>query len=317
MKIKVGIVGYGNLGKAVEEELLRNPKYKLVAIFSRRTVKSHRNTLVEPFDNYILYKNKIDIMLLCGSSKDDILSQAPMFAQYFDTINTFDTHAKIQHLTQTLNNVCKKSNTRAISCCGWDPGLFSVIRGLLFAISKEKPITFWGKGISMGHSDALRSIDGVIDAVEFTIPLAEAKKNAMLGKHINDTHLHLRDCYVYTDKDQNKIAEQIKNIPNYFKGEQTRISFVSGLNLIKLKKNLSHKGYIVSNFLTGKHKNKISFSVSMQSNPLFTARILVTYISAITKLKENNASGSFTPLDIPVSFLFSNTTYENLLNTIC
>ncbi len=317
MKIRLGIVGYGNLGKAVEQEILRNNNFKLVAIFSRRSIKSVSSTPVEPFENYILYKNKIDIMLLCGGSKSDIEEQAPIIAEYFDTINTFDTHAKIKTLHKTLDEITKKSNTRAIMCCGWDPGVFSVIRGLFLAISQKLPYTFWGKGVSMGHSDALRNVDGVIDAVQFTIPNPEAVSLAKKDFDISNIPHHFRDCYVYTDKNQEKIESEIKNIPNYFKGQPTKVIFISGLGVLKLKNKQSHKGMVITSFKSQNHLSKMTFSVSMQSNPAFTARIMATYISAIINLKQENKCGAFTPLDIPISYLFLGSNKENLLTNIC
>lgn len=317
MKIKIGIIGYGNLGKALEEEILKNHKFKLIAIFSRRNIKSTYNSVVEPFENYIQYKNKIDIMLLCGSSKSDIFYQSQIISKHFDTINTFDTHSKIKSLHHALDDICKKSKTRSIICCGWDPGIFSVFRGLCLALSKENPITFWGKGISMGHSDAIRSVDGVIDGIEFTIPNKEIVQAALSGKNVDKTAMHIRDCYVVANSSHNKISYNIKNIPNYFMGQTTNVTFVSGEKLLKLKRNLSHKGYVISAFKIGKHKNKITLNVSMQSNPAFTARIMATYITAILNLKQKKESGAFSPLDIPISYLFAKSDNENLLSTIC
>ncbi len=317
MKTRIGIVGYGNLGKAAEQEILKNHQLKLVAIFSRRNIKSKFNTIIEPIENYTQYKNKIDIILLCGSSKSDIFEQSNIFANHFDTINTFDTHQKIKDLQSSVNKVCKTSNTRCIMCCGWDPGLFSVIRGLFLAISNNKPLTFWGKGISMGHSDAIRTVNNVIDGVEFTIPNNEAKKLALAGKNIENLNLHYRDCYVLAEKNHNKIIKDIKNIPNYFKGQPTNITFVSDEKLLKLKNNLSHKGSVISAFDISGHKNKLSMSVEMHSNPAFTARIMITYINAIINLKKDKKSGAFTPLDIPITYLFKSGNNENLLSTIC
>ena len=317
MRIRVGIVGYGNLGKAVEREVLKNHKFKLVAIFSKRNILSSYGSLIEPTSNYVLYKNKIDIMLLCGSSKTDIFEQAPIIGELFDTINTFDTHAKIKDLQIILDKVGKTSNTRNIICCGWDPGIFSIIRGLFLAISHEKPTTFWGKGISMGHSDAIRTVEGVIDSVEFTIPNKEVKKLALQGKCIAGRTLHFRDCYVLANKNHSRIEKSIKNIPNYFKGQPTKVSFVQSEKLLKLKNNLSHKGCVVSTFLIENNKNKLTFNASMHSNPAFTARVMITYANAIINLKNKNESGAFTPLDIPISYLFTGANNENLLTTIC
>ena len=176
MKLNIGIVGYGNLGKSVEQVILSKNEYNLVAIFSRRSIKSNYNSLVEPIENMANYKSSIDIMILCGGSKNDLSSQTLETLRYYDCINAFDTHSKIYSELTKLNRFAKKSNHRLIMCTGWDPGVFSVIRAYLYAFSKQKPVTFWGTGISMGHSDALRQVAGVKDAVQFTIPNQNAIK---------------------------------------------------------------------------------------------------------------------------------------------
>lgn len=306
MKINVGIVGYGNLGKAVEEVLLSSKKYNLVAIFSRRMVTSKYNTTIEKYENYVNYINKIDTMFLCGGSKSDLEIQTPEILSYFDCINTFDTHQKIITEFKKLDKLAKNNNHRLIMSCGWDPGLFSVIRGYFKAIGENESITFWGKGISMGHSDAIRRIDGVLDAIEFTIPNSEAVKLARQNKLTNDIPLHFRDCYVVTNgNDNNKIENEIKNIPNYFLGQKTTVNFVTNNKLNELKKKISHKGEIIENFvLYNGLKFKMNFLVNMDSNPYFTAKIMIAYEITLRKLRLKNISGTFTPLDIPVSYLF-------------
>ena len=317
-KINVGIVGYGNLGKAVEHELLKNSNYNLVAIFSRRLIKSNFNTLVEPYENHINYIGKIDIILLCGGSISDLEIQTPEIAKYFDTINTFDTHAKIKSQLNILNKLTSKHKTRAIISCGWDPGIFSIIRGIMFAVSKTEPITFWGKGISMGHSDALRRVDGVVDGVQFTIPNKDSIRLAKKGLLDDGTPLHTRDCYVVCNKNKEKqIEQQIKEIPNYFFGQPTNVSFVSTKHLAKLKHKMQHKGEIISFFKTAKNNNcSMKFVAKMQSNPYFTAKIMISYLNAIINLKNLGISGAFTPLDLPISFLF-NSAQKDKLFALC
>ena len=312
MKINIGIVGYGNLGKAVEHEVLKNPKFKLVAIFSRRTVKSKFDTLIEPFDNYVLYKNKIDVMMLCGSSIYDLEEQTTTLAKHFNVINTFDIHQKIKTEQQKLDEICKNNKTISILSCGWDPGIFSIVRTLFFAISKTEPLTFWGKGISMGHSDAIRHVFGVDDGIQLTVPNKQAIKLAKQGKLSNNTHKHFRECFIVShDTNKPKIENTIKNIPNYFKNQPTSVSFVNQQTLNKMKKNLSHKGEIISYFNnTHKHFHIMNFSVKMNSNPYFTAKIMLAYTKAIINLKNKQQHGCFTPLDIPISWLF----FENEKN---
>ena len=319
MKINIGIVGYGNLGKAVERNLLTSKDFNLVAIFSRRLIKSNFNTPVESYENFVNYKNKIDIMLLCGGSKSDLEIQTPEISKYFDTINTFDNHSKISSEYKKLNKLAKSSNRRIIICSGWDPGIFSMIRGLFLAISKQESYTFWGKGISMGHSDAIRQVHNVDDGIQFTIPNKDAIKLARNGKLDNNTSRHFRECFVCADKKhQTKIESTIKNIPNYFKGQPTKVNFVSAEKVMKLKSNMSHKGFIINSFKTAAgSKCKMEFSVSMKSNPEFTSRIVIAYTRAVINLKNKNVSGAFTSLNIPISYLFKQEEQSRLFDTIC
>lgn len=317
-QINVGIVGYGNLGKSVEKILINNKNFKLVAIFSRRNITSPFNTKVENYKNFINYKNKIEVMLLCGGSKNDLEVQTPELIEHFDVINTFDTHKKIPTELKKLNLLAKNNNKRAIICCGWDPGIFSIIRGLFVSLS-NKATTFWGKGLSMGHSDAIRQIVGVKDAIQFTIPNKKALKLAFTNKLTKSIPMHFRECYVVADKNNRaRIEKEIKEIPNYFKGQPTKVNFVSQNTLNKLKQNTSHKGQIISSFITQNNTQaNLSFSVDMQSNPDFTATIVVSYIKAIFNFKQNNVSGAFTPLDVPISYLFFESEKQNLIELYC
>lgn len=319
MKTNVGIVGYGNLGKAVEKCVLSNKDLNLVAIFSRRLITSNCSSLVEPYEKYKCYAGKIDVMLLCGGSKSDLEVQTPEILEYFDCINTFDTHARLKSEYDRLGKIAKKSGHRLIMACGWDPGLFSVIRALNYAVSGSDSITFWGKGISMGHSDAIRRVEGVIDAVQFTVPIKEAVSLAKKGKLPENMPLHQRECYVVAEKkDEARIEDEIKNIPNYFLGQPTNVHFVSQAELIKLKSKMFHKGEIINAFRTV-HKSRcgIEFKVSMQSNPNFTASIVCAYINAIINLKEQGSVGAFTCLDIPPSFLFLGKKKDSLISHLC
>ena len=315
MKINVGIVGYGNLGKAVEKIVLSSKKFNLVAIFSRRIVVSKFNTPVENYENFLNYKSKIDVMLLCGSSKTDLESQTTDILKYFDCINTFDTHSKIPFELERFDYIGKNYNHRLIMSCGWDPGSFSVIRAIFKSLGENDPVTFWGKGISLGHSDAIRKVEGVLDAVQITIPNKEAIKLANGGNLTDNISTHFRECYVYTNqKDTTKIENDIKNIPNYFKGQPTTVNFVSKKELEKLKSKPFHKGKIIQYYkFSNGSKFKMNFSVSMDSNPDFTAKIMVSYITALENLIIENKFGAFTALDIPVSYLFSKSDREKLL----
>lgn len=319
MKINIGIVGYGNLGKAVEKCIVSNPKFKLKAIFSRRLIKSKLGTKVESYADFKAYKNKIDIMILCGGSKNDLIYQTPEILEYFDVINSFDTHSKIVKEYKKLNEIAKKSKHRAIICAGWDPGIFSIIRGLLLSISNKTPYTFWGKGLSMGHSDAIRQVKNVEDGVQFTIPIEESISKAKNNTLSKGDFLHRRECFVSANKKHYKqIENDIKNIPNYFKGQPTNVNFVSLKKVMKLKSNLSHKGFIFDTFNTKNGtKARLQFEVYMKSNPDFTANIMVSYITAVINLKNKNESGAFSPIEIPISYLFDETDLIKILSEIC
>lgn len=320
MKINIGIVGYGNLGKAIEQVIISRNDCNLVAIFSRRLVKSKFNTPTESYENISSYKDKIDIMLLCGGSFCDIEKQTTDVLLNFDCINSFDNHKKILQELKRLNKLGISSKHRLIMACGWDPGVFSNIRAMCYAISNEKPIVFWGKGISMGHSEALRKIPNVVDAVEFTIPNESAVKLARKGKLNGTECLHLRDCYVVADKKkcQQKIESNIREIPDYFKGQPTVVNFVPQEKILKLKQKLSHKGEIISKFKTI-HGSSCSmvFRLKLKSNADFTATVMASYINAIMNLRTQGRAGAFTPLDIPTIDLFKKESREKIIESLC
>lgn len=319
MKINIGIVGYGNLGKAIEQVIISRNDCNLVAIFSRRLVKSKFNTLIESYENISSYKNKIDIMLLCGGSFNDLEKQTTDVLLNFDCINSFDNHKKLLFELKRLDRLAKNTNHRLIMSCGWDPGIFSNFRAMCYALSLEKPIVFWGKGISMGHSDAIRKAKDVQDGIEFTIPNPIALKQARSGKFFGNEYLHLRDCYVVADKhNQKKVDRTIRQIPDYFKGQVTQVNFVSSEKMLELKHKLSHKGEIISRFKTI-HGSKcyLNFKLKLESNPDFTATVMACYINAIINLKAQGKCGAFTPLDIPMIDLFKLNSREKVIDTLC
>ena len=318
-KINVGIVGYGNLGKSVEKCVISSKNLNLIAIFSRREVISPLGTKVESYYNFKNYVGRIDVMLLCGGSKSDLEIQTPEIARHFDVINTFDTHARIPAQFRQLDKIAKAHHRRVIMSCGWDPGLFSVIRGLFYAIGKNDPITFWGRGISMGHSDAIRCVKGVKDGVQFTIPNGKAMRLAKSGELPKNIPLHFRECFVCCDpSDEKRIEKDIKSIPNYFKCQPTTVDFVDQKSVAKLKKKMSHKGQVIESFKTASGtKCNLNFSVSMASNPDFTASIMCAYVTAITNMKKAGQVGAFTNLDIPVSYLFGEDEKKKLIEHFC
>ena len=319
MCINIGIIGYGNLGKALEQVILAKNDYKLIAIFSRREVKSRFNTKIESYENISLYKGKIDVMLLCGGSSNDIEGQTRNTLLNFDCINSFDNHKKITSELKELDSLAKDSNHRLIMSCGWDPGMFSNIRANLYAISGTNPYVFWGKGISMGHSEAIRKIINVKDAVQFTIPNEDAVKLAKQSRLTGCEALHTRECFVVADKEyRDKIEKQIKQIPNYFKGQPTSVNFITQEKLFKLRSKMSHQGEIISKFKTIHGSNcYVDFKLKMDSNPNLTATIMASYINAIINLKSENKSGAFTPLDIPTIYLFKPESRIKITQMLC
>lgn len=319
MKINIGIIGYGNLGKAVEQTILSRNDCNLVAIFSRRTIKSKFNTIVDSLENLAQYVGKIDIMLLCGGSFGDLEKQTTDAILNFDCINTFDNHKKIVSELDRLNILARQSKHILIMSSGWDPGIFSCVRAMCYSLSKTKPDVFWGKGISMGHSEAIRKTDHVYDGLEFTIPNTLAMKLAKQGKLNENECFHFRQCYVVADKKFHKtITERILNIPDYFKGQPTKIDFISQSELINLRSKLSHKGEIISKFETV-HGSKclIDFKLKMDSNPNLTATIMSSFIDAVINLREKNYFGAFSPLDIPAIFLFKKGMRKKIIETLC
>ncbi len=299
--MKYGICGYGNLGKAVERKILKSGVGdEIVGIFSRREgVESVFGSKVFKFDEANNFKGKIDAMLMCGGSQEDLVWQTPEMLKTFDVVDTFDTHKKIVQHRQKLDAVARANSHTAIYSCGWDPGIFSVIRVLAKNIFDTPPQTFWGKGVSQGHSEALRNIRGVADAVEFTIPnkeiLQQVKNN--LGAIVDDNEKHERHCFVALDgtRQKEEIVEEIRQTEDYFKGQRVSVEFCSTDKLKSLKENMHHKGTI----FCGDADANMNFRLTMRSNPDFTARIMLAYSCALPKLE----SGAYSPLDVPLGMI--------------
>lgn len=288
----VAILGYGNLGKAVEIELLKEQNICLVGIFSRRkNPSSPFGCAIYDRKDLINFVHKVDVLVLCTGSQSSIESDVCQYAQHFCTINTFDNHAKIPQLFEKLNAICIKNQTLSILSCGWDPGLFSCYRATCWQILQTMPTCFWGKGISLGHSQAVRNISGVVDAVSYTLPNKIARYRAKKG--LQSKNLHFRKVYVESaDPKLNKqIKQKIKNMPHYFAGQKVKIKFICGEKLRSLKK-FFHKGEVIAS----DNENRMSFMVSMDSNPAFTAKIILTYLRVFQKLKNKYKFGAYTPL---------------------
>lgn len=305
--MRIGIVGYGNLGKAVEKLAMENKNIKIIGIFSRRKIQS----FAPSFDitDAPKFKGKIDVMFMCGGSEKDLMTQTPLFAKNFNTIDTFDTHALTQKHFNHVNKICKENKTSSIVCAGWDPGLFSVLR-VLFGSFFENVNCFFGKGISLGHTNVLKRICGVDDAMQLTIPNKKNIKKAKQGKEITKNN-HIRKCFIVTQKNPSQIKKKILSTPNYFKGEKIIIKFVSEKTL-KKHLNFSHKGQIICTNKT----SSLFLKLSMDSNPLFTAKIMFAYATALEKIANAKVFQAFTPLQIPVSWL-EKTTITEIIKKFC
>ena len=293
MKTNVAILGYGNLGKALEELILLESNICLVGIFSRRNnVSSKFNTPVYKRKQLLQFKGKIDLLILCGGSQNDIINDAQYYSKHFNTINTFDTHELIPKLFNKLNNIAKQSNHVAILSAGWDPGLFSVTK-VTFSSILNKPCTcFWGKGVSMGHSQAVKNLEHVTDAISITIPNKNAKNSLLKNQQIK-APLHSRKVYVVSKHNSlNKnIKNKIVNMPHYFKNQKVSVRFVSAEKLNKLK-TLNHMGEVICTT----PNNLLYLKIKMNNNAMLTAKIILSYTRVIKTLIKKYDSGAYTPL---------------------
>ena len=296
-KIKIGIVGYGGLGHAVEQEAKNRGDVKLVTIFSRREVESPFGTAVLKPEKISEFKNKIDVLILCGGSQNDMLIDAPRYLKEFNIINTFDTHKLVPREYEKLNKIAVANEKTGLICAGWDPGLFSVLRALLAPISDDTPACFYGKGISLGHSQAVKRINCVKDAISFTFPDKNALKNAKSGvKGVKSASI--RKVFVVANGNYDAITDQILNMPNYFKGEKTEVTFVSEKELARLK-TAAHCGEIVSGKKEAGYKHFFNFKLKTTSNARLTAKIVLAYAAVFDRLEKRFGNRVITPLHIP------------------
>ena len=313
--MKIGILGYGNLGRGVEYAVKENSDMELVAVFTRRnpeTVKIQtENVPVVSANNAENWRDKIDVMILCGGSATDLPEQTPEFAEMFNVVDSFDTHAKIPEHFAKVDAAAKNSNHVAIISVGWDPGLFSLARAYGNAILPNgKDYTFWGKGVSQGHSDAVRRIKGVKNAKQYTIPIDAALNAVRSGKNpeLTTRQKHLRECFVVLEEgaDAAEIERQIKTMPNYFADYDTTVNFISEEEFNKNHGGLAHGGFVIRSGSTGenkKHNHIIEYSLKLDSNPEFTTSVLVAYARAAFRLYNEKIFGCKTVLDIPPAYL--------------
>lgn len=313
MSIRIGIFGYGNLGRGVELAIAQNPDMETVAIFTRRdpgTVKTQLNTPVYHADKALEMTDKIDVMILCGGSSTDLPKQTPYLAQYFNVIDSFDTHAKIPEHLKNVDEAAKKAGKLAVISVGWDPGMFSLARAYSGAILPEgKDYTFWGKGVSQGHSDAIRRVEGVADGKQYTVPVESALEAVRKGENpeLTTAQKHTRVCYVVAKEgaDKAKIEKTIKEMPNYFADYETTVHFISQEELDRDHGGIPHGGKVIRSGVTGNGENKhvIEYSLKLDSNPEFTASVLVAYARAAHRLHAEGVTGGKTVLDIPPIYL--------------
>ncbi len=327
MKIKIGIAGYGNLGKGVECAIKNNPDMELVALFTRRnpdSITTKTNIPIFSIEDAKTMQDKIDVLILCGGSANDLPEQTPEFAQYFNVIDSFDTHAKIPEHFEKVNKASQKSGKISIISVGWDPGMFSLNRLISQAILPNgKDYTFWGKGISQGHSDAIRRIKGVKDARQYTIPVEEALNKVRNGENpeLSTRQKHIRECFVVAEEnaDLSKIEQEIKSMPNYFADYDTIVHFITKEELEKNHAGIPHGGIVFRCGLTGfddENKHIIEYKLKLDSNPEFTASILVAYARAAYRLNKEGMSGCKTVFDIAPSYIHPNSAEEQRKNLL-
>lgn len=309
-RIRVGIVGYGNLGRGVELAIAQNPDMQLDAIFTRRDPASiSTNTQAYSIEEAEKFVNDIDVMILCGGSATDLPEQGPQFAKMFNVVDSFDTHARIPEYFEAVNQSAEKAGKVAVISTGWDPGLFSMNRLLFEAILPEgNTYTFWGKGVSQGHSDAIRRVEGVKHGVQYTIPVEAAVQSVRNGENpeLTTRQKHLRECFVVAEEgaDQAKIRDEIVNMPNYFADYDTIVHFITEEELKQNHSAMPHGGIVLRSGKTGVNSTQImEFGLNLGSNPEFTSSVLVAYARAAYKLSKEGQKGAKTVYDIPLGHL--------------
>ena len=316
--MKIGILGYGNLGKGVECAIKQNADCELVAVFTRRdpsTVKLLTEGVpVVKIDDILSYKDKIDVLIICGGSATDLPKQTPEYAKYFNVIDSFDTHAKIPEHFAAVDQNAKASKKTALISAGWDPGMFSLARLYANAILPNgNDYTFWGKGVSQGHSDAIRRISGVKNAKQYTIPVESALAAVRGGENpeLTTRQKHTRECFVVledgaTEADKARVEKEIKEMPNYFADYDTTVNFISEEELLRDHSGIPHGGFVFRTGKTGwnnEFDNVIEYSLKLDSNPAFTSSVIVAYARAVCRMNKEGMSGCKTVFDVPPAYL--------------
>ena len=310
--INVGIVGYGNLGKGVQIAISKTNDMTLVGIFTRRNPNDLVPVISAPVysvEKLNDFTESIDVLLLCGGSATDLPQNTAKYLERFNTVDSFDTHAKIPQYFDSLDAVAKNHGKLCAISIGWDPGLFSIMRQLFGAVLPDgNDYTFWGKGVSQGHSDAIRRINGVKNAIQYTIPKEGALNSVRKGENpiLSTGDKHLRECYVALEDGADKewVENQIKTMPNYFADYQTIVNFVSEQEVLRMQQKLSHGGLVIrSGKTSNENADVIEFSLKLDSNPEFTGSVLVAYARAVSRLAKEGKVGALTVFDIPLKYL--------------
>lgn len=315
MAIRIGILGYGNLARGVECAVNYAEDMNLVAVFTRRDPEKVKvNTAgvkVLKIDELVSMKDEIDVLVICGGSATDLPTQTPEYAKYFNVIDSFDTHARIPEHFENVNKSATEGGKVAVISTGWDPGMFSLNRLYANAILPNgSDYTFWGKGVSQGHSDAVRRIEGVKDARQYTVPVPDALEAVRSGQspELTTRQKHTREVFVVAEEgaDKDKIEKEIKTMPNYFSDYDTTVTFISEDEMKKNHSELPHGGHVIRSGYTGKnkeHKHVIEYSLTLDSNPEFTGSVLTAYARAAYKMNAEGATGCKTVFDIAPSYL--------------
>ncbi len=313
--IKIGILGYGNLGRGVECAIRQNPDMELAVVFTRRDPKNVKiltgTARVRPVSEAEQWKDRIDVLILCGGSATDLPEQTPKYAKLFHVVDSFDTHARIPEHFAAVDASAKGVEKTAVISVGWDPGMFSLNRMYANAILPEgADYTFWGKGVSQGHSDAIRRIAGVRDAKQYTIPVEAALESVRRGENpsLTTRQKHTRECFVVLEEgaDAAKVEQEIKTMPNYFADYDTTVHFISEEELKRDHSGIPHGGFVLRSGVTGwekEHRHLIEYRLQLDSNPEFTSSVIVAYARAVYRMASEGQYGCKTVFDIPPAYL--------------
>lgn len=315
MAVRIGILGYGNLGRGIECAIRQNQDMELVAVFTRRDPQQVKiqteGVSIYKVDQIAEFQDKIDVLMLCGGSATDLPKQTPEYAKYFNVIDSFDTHANIPQHFADVDEVAKANGHVAMISVGWDPGMFSLNRLYAASILPEgKDYTFWGKGVSQGHSDAIRRVKGVKDGKQYTIPVDSALEAVRSGSNpeLTTRQKHTRECFVVAEEgaDLAQIEHDIKTMPNYFSDYDTTVHFISEEELKRDHSGIPHGGFVIRSGKTGlnkEHNHIIEYSLKLDSNPEFTASVLVAYARAVYRMKQEGMKGCKTVFDVAPAYL--------------